>query len=341
MATLHPTDYEQYLLELVNRARANPLGEVARNSDVSDLNEGLAPGTLNASAKQPLAFNLDLIEASRNHSQWMLDNDVFSHTGAGGSSAGKRMKDAGYDFTGAYTWGENLSWRGTTGTLDLAESVAIQHDGLFDSPGHRTNLMNGDLKEAGLGIITGDFQGYNASMVTQNFAKSGSETFLTGVIYDDGVVDDNFYTIGEAVDGVTIEAVRQSDGKTFATTNFDSGGYSLGLEPGTYTVTFSGAELEGNVTDTVTIENTNIKLDLALDTLIADLVTEAPEPMADRATSDLAVVPEPVPAPSMGSTMAPLEPEPAIALPSWWSQFEQQFDTWFVDNGASPWASWM
>jgi len=335
MATLHPTDYEQYLLELINRARANPLQEVARNAEVSDLNEGLAPGALDASAKQPLAFDLDLIAASRNHSQWMLDNDVFSHTGTGGSSAGKRMADAGYEFTAAYTWGENLSWRGTTGSLDLEESVAIQHDGLFDSPGHRTNLMNGAFKQVGLGLLTGDFQGYNASMVTQNFAKSGNDTFLTGVIYTDAVVDDDFYTVGEGIDGVSVTAVRQSDGKTFATTNFGSGGYSLGLDPGTYTVTVSGDDLGEIFTDSVTIGNSNVKLDFATDALVTQT---SPALMVDNATPTPA--PEPVPAPTIGTT-SPVEPEPEMTLPPWWSQFEQQFNTWFGDSGDSPWANWM
>ncbi len=47
----------------------------------------------------------------------MLNTDVFSHTGANGSSAGGRVSAAGYAFTGAWTWGENIAWRGTTGTL--------------------------------------------------------------------------------------------------------------------------------------------------------------------------------------------------------------------------------
>ena len=91
-----PSDYEQYLLELVNRGRANPTAEAARYG--IDLNEGLAPGTISSDPKQPLALNLNLIDAARGHSQWMLDNDVFSHTGAGGSSPGDRMTAAGYDF---------------------------------------------------------------------------------------------------------------------------------------------------------------------------------------------------------------------------------------------------
>ncbi len=329
MATLHPTNHEQYLLELINRARANPLGEVERNAEVSALNEGLAPGTVDATAKQPLAFNLDLIEASRDHSQWMLDTDTFSHTGAGSSSAGDRMVAAGYDFTGAYTWGENLAWQGTTGSLNLEETVAAQHDGLFDSPGHRTNLMNENFKEVGLGVLTGDFRGYNAAMVTQNFAKSGTDTFLTGVVYTDAVLDDDFYTIGEGLGGISVQAVRQSDGATAVTDTFGSGGYTLSLDPGTYDVTFSGGGLNGPINQTVTVGNTNVKLDLATDTLGDTLVTAAPPLLADTGAVPTPAVAEP----SVGANTLPPSPEPVGAEPSWWSLMQQQpFRNWFADN---------
>ena len=50
-----PNDYEQYLLELINRGRADPAAEAARYG--IDLNEGLSPGTISSDPKQPLAVN--------------------------------------------------------------------------------------------------------------------------------------------------------------------------------------------------------------------------------------------------------------------------------------------
>src|SRR5689334_21580335 len=70
-----PTNYEQYLLELINRARANPSAEAAR--DHVDLNEGLAAGTITTATKHPLAFNPFLINSALGHSQDMLDHDFF------------------------------------------------------------------------------------------------------------------------------------------------------------------------------------------------------------------------------------------------------------------------
>jgi hypothetical protein len=52
-AAINLTPEEQLMLELINRARANPVAEASR--DGIDLNEGLAPGTISAAAKQPLA----------------------------------------------------------------------------------------------------------------------------------------------------------------------------------------------------------------------------------------------------------------------------------------------
>jgi len=124
-----PTAQEQYMLELINRARSNPNAEAARYN--IDLNEGLAPGTISSEAKQPLAFNLSLIDAARDHSEWMLDQDTFSHTGSDGSDPGDRMENAGYSFTGSWTRGENIAWNGTTGTPDVTQSVATQHENLF------------------------------------------------------------------------------------------------------------------------------------------------------------------------------------------------------------------
>ena len=49
----------------------------------------------------PLQLELRLNEASEDHSQWLPQQDVFSHTRASGSSAGDRMEDAGFQFSGS------------------------------------------------------------------------------------------------------------------------------------------------------------------------------------------------------------------------------------------------
>ena len=90
------TAAEQYLLELINRARLDPVAEAARLG--VDLNQGLAAGTIRGQAQQVLAHDSRLETSAQDHSAWMLAADVFSHTGAGGSSATQRMQEAGYCF---------------------------------------------------------------------------------------------------------------------------------------------------------------------------------------------------------------------------------------------------
>lgn len=272
-----PNAQEQYMLELVNRARQNPVAEANRYG--IDLNQGLSSGTISSNSKQPLAFNLKLIDSSRNHSQWMLDTDNFSHTGVGNSSPGDRMEDAGYNFTGSWTWGENIAWKGTTGTPNFTEFIADEHENLFKSPGHRVNILGDNFREVGIGAKIGEFNyqssDYNSVMTTQNFAKSGSSIFLTGVAFDDEVLDDDFYTVGEGLSGIEVEAIRQSDDRVFSTTTMSAGGYQIALGAGTYEVTFSDNNINLGNTQTITIGSNNIKLDLNTDGLETTSLTSS------------------------------------------------------------------
>ena len=286
---VYPDMYEQYMLELINQGRADPLAEVARTSPIywngaPDLNEGLAPGTISTAPKQPLAFNPLIIDAARNHSDWMLLTDTFSHyEGADPADppylpnpnydAGDRMQTSGYVFSPTYwIWGENIAWRGTTGTVPVKEFIEQTAGALFgdkdiDGRGHRTTLMEETFREIGVGIRVGQFTSgsttYNTVMVAEDFARSGYDVFLTGVAYDDvGGDGDDFYTPGEGQGGVSIQAVRQSDSAAYATTTWASGGYSLILPTGTYTVTASSAGLGVQVFNSIVIGASNVKVDV-------------------------------------------------------------------------------
>lgn len=274
-----PTAHEQYLLELINRARLNPLGEA--NLFGIGLNDGLNANTISDSVKQPLAFNLLLIDSARSHSQWMLDTDIFSHTGEGGSSSGDRMRDAGYQFTGSWVGGENIAYVGTTGTLNVNNAVGQVHKNLFKSSGHRKNILNSNYREIGLATLTGDFDGYNSLMVTEDFAKSGSNIFLTGVAFDDSVQDDDFYTVGEGLAGIEVTAVRQSDNNSFTTTTMASGGYQIALDAGTYEVSFSDNNQMVGSPHQVNIAGENIKLDLDTSNLLPNLSVETTQQMGE------------------------------------------------------------
>jgi uncharacterized protein YkwD len=266
LSAVAPNNYEQYLVELINRARANPSAEAARFG--ISLNEGLAAGTISSAAKQPLAINPYITDAARDHSQWMIDNDVFGHSGAGGSDPGDRMAAAGYSFTGSWSWGENIAWSGQSGSAPNVLTTTRQlHQNLFVDAGiagrgHRINMLEASFREVGAGVVTGNFQGYNAVMAAEDFAYSGSGNFLTGVAYRDTVTIDGFYTPGEGIGSATIVARRLSDNATFQTTTWASGGYSLKLNPGTYRISATSSAWSGAIVyDTVVISSQNIKRD--------------------------------------------------------------------------------
>jgi Ca2+-binding RTX toxin-like protein len=219
------TPAEQYLVEMINRARLDPLGEARRFG--IDLNQGLQSGQLDGSARQVLAPNTLLNNAAAAHSRWMLDADTFAHVGIDGSTPGQRMEAAGYAFTGSWTWGENVSWSGSTGPITLNGAIDGHHQGLFLSPGHRVNILKGDFAEIGVGQEAGQFtdgRTYNASMLTENFARSGTQAFITGAVYGDANKD-AFYSIGEGVAGFALRAAAAQ------TTSAAAGGYALGVTP--------------------------------------------------------------------------------------------------------------
>jgi Ca2+-binding RTX toxin-like protein len=247
------TAAEQYLLELTNRARLDPAAEAARNG--INLNAGLASGTITTQSKQVLASSAQLQSAASGHSLWMLEEDIFSHTGEGGSSPGDRATDAGYRWNEI---GENIGSSFTSGTLNLEAAVVQIHNSLFVSSTHRINMLNPVYTEAGMAVEIGIFtQGgisYNAAMVTEMFGKAGSSVFLTGVSYSDSDKD-KFYSMGEGRGSVTFTAQGKSDVTEAA------GGYGIGLSA-TNSLEVTGKAGSMSFSATVDLSLGNVKLDL-------------------------------------------------------------------------------
>lgn len=269
---------EQLFLEYVNRARLDPLNETARllaepgvtgdtrtKLDLGEdgLNRGLPAGTISGLPLQPLAPNGLLRDAAEGHSAWMLEANVFSHDGENGSTVPQRIAAAGYVVVAPGGTGENLSWRGTTGTMNMDTAVLGHHAGLFASDGHRRNTLTDWFRETGVAQLNGDFTHsngitYDSSMLAQKFAASGAGVFLTGVAYAD-TDGDAFYSIGEGQAGVTIAAAGAT------TQTAQAGGYALGLTAAanvSVTMTW-GAQQVGAVVD---LSDGNAKLDLVAGT---------------------------------------------------------------------------
>ena len=86
----------------------------------------------------------------------MFEKGFFSHYNLQGESPFDRMDKAGISYVAA---GENLA---------LTPTVAIAHQGLMDSPGHRANILSPDFGRIGIGVIDGGIYG---KMFVQEFTN--------------------------------------------------------------------------------------------------------------------------------------------------------------------------
>ena len=103
---------------------------------------------------QPLAPDPELREVARRHSIDMFERGYFSHYTPEGLSPFDRMQKAGVTYR---TAGENLA---------LAPTLAIAHNGLMNSPGHRANILRPQFGRVGIGVMDGGIRGL---MISQEF----------------------------------------------------------------------------------------------------------------------------------------------------------------------------
>ena len=275
---------EQLMVELINQARMDPLGEIARSGN------DLATGVSNT-AVQPLAVHHLLAAAARGHSEDMEARDFFAHTNPDGDGPGARASDEGYS---GGVW-ENIGAKFTSASSisDLDAWVRDHHENLWQSDGHQQNLMRDFHDYVGLGYADGDYSTSGgtywrtATFVTEKFGNAGDQSYLTGVVMDDHDNDD-FYDMDEGQGDVRVTA-WDGDGNTFATSTWGAGGYSLALPDGTYTVRFEGGDLAGVFETSVTIAGENEKLDvhendLGIPMLMVDesaIVEDEEEPLVE------------------------------------------------------------
>ena len=253
--TVAPTEFEQMMLELINRARSDPSGELDHlilQDDPAIGAEGGITGALRffevdiallrsqldgVAAVAPVAWNENLATSADTHSQLMLDFDQQSHNLPGELGLGDRIRDAGYQFRRA---AENI--------FAFTESPVQGHAGFYidwgfgpggiqDPAGHRLAILSPNFTEVGLGVLEQTDPNANTGpfLVTQHFGqRSGTGPFLTGVVIDD-LNDDDFYGFGEGLGGVSVEAVGiNGTTGTFSTVTYATGGYTLEVANGTY-----------------------------------------------------------------------------------------------------------
>jgi uncharacterized protein YkwD len=129
-STGNPTGSVQFnvkkdvMLQLVNAARTT----------------GCTCGSTVMPAVTPVSWNDLLGKAAYDHSLDMKSNTYFSHTALSGTTPGQRITTAGYQWK---NFGENIAMGYSTEETVMA--------GWLNSEGHCKNIMNGGLKEMGVG----------------------------------------------------------------------------------------------------------------------------------------------------------------------------------------------
>ena len=274
-----PTANEQLLLEYINDARLDPLGDAARyissyaataTSADADINSALrffgvsGPTLLQAFSAltpvAPLAWNDALSNAAQGHDAAMIAADSQTHQAPGEADLGGRFTAAGYNFRSA---GENV-YAFATGPLDAHAGFMVDWGngpgGMQSPAGHRDNIMTAAFREIGIAEV---HEGSAATqvgpeVVTEDLGTRGTTgVFVLGVAYSDTSGDD-FYSLGEGRAGLSVSMA----GTTVA--GFDTGGYALNsAATGAQTAVFTGAGLASPVSVAMNLANgANVKIDI-------------------------------------------------------------------------------
>lgn len=278
-----PTAAEQEMLEWINHMRTDP------QAALSDLVDSLSPlhsndvdiqsalsyfhvdGTILAQEWSklkplpPLAWNSALADAARAHSELMIADNTEDHQLPGEAGLHDRTVAAGY--TSPQLLAENI-YNSATSVLFAHAAFAV--DWGYDANGmqpdryHRDNLMSADVREVGLGILTNaapdPANGIWPMVVTEDFGNRYDLTgsWLLGVAYHDAN-SDGHYTAGEGLSGITVHVVGNGVDQTITTA--PAGGYQILLQPGNYTVQFTGPGITDDDSYPVTVGSQNVKLD--------------------------------------------------------------------------------
>jgi len=311
-----PTADEQYVLEVINRARANPTAEGARLEPQGlpngDITEGLVAPDNVVGVRPPLAMNKILLGTARAHNQDMYATSLFQHDSSTGQTPGDRLTAAGY------TWqkeGENIA--AASGPANTVNAPAAELEDLLmidagePGRGHRVNLLDTFgppnnapfYREVGVAYLhentpSPPASGSNAfpgmtDLMTQDFATSQTAPgpFLLGVIFTDAN-GNHLYDSGEGVAGITVNIKTGPVLHTAFAVSASAGGYVVPIPglTGTLTVMVSGGSLTAPVSADVTLSGENIKVDFIVTGTTAHVAPSAspaapPAPTPSAGTS--------------------------------------------------------
>jgi uncharacterized protein YkwD len=301
----NPTADEQYVLEVINRARANPWAEGRRLGPQGlpngDITEGLVAPNNQIGVRPPLAMNKILHGTASAHNSDMYVNNYFAHDTPGGLTPGDRMTAAGYIWQKE---GENIAEaigpNGQTNATAAEFEDLLMIDTSEAGRGHRLNLLDaygGTLatpyfREVGIAYLhenVGNPSGAT-DFLTQDFGIAQTPNdgpFLLGVIYNDAN-GNSFYNPGEGISGITVNIANNGGPMLSAfAVSANAGGYVVPIRSlsGNLTITISGGTLSGPFSTTVALTGENVKVDFIIKGSAVTVVTSPTFPPVASSSS--------------------------------------------------------
>lgn len=258
-----PNGEEQELVELMQRARRDPVAEAQRINAKYGTNLDFS----SFQPRPPVSHNGFLEQAAKGHADDMATRGFYGHVNPDGVNANGRVLATGYDANDYF---------GTNPAINLTENIG---KGTGSAPGnslttpqsvHDTFIIDANVVGAKHRVMImgqGQFSRYRevgigylhrapSDYIVEEFAYTKRDKpFLLGVAYDDRD-GDGICRAGEGRPGVTV-TLSHASGFSISTQTKSAGGFSFEVfVPGTYTLTIDGRSTQ------VTIGNDNVKVDL-------------------------------------------------------------------------------
>lgn len=283
---LHPSDQEQQMVWLMNRARSDPHAEGAWLATTTDPDVaggrdffGVDKTSLQSqfdsyTAMPPVAFDRRLYLAAKAHSDDLIARDAQDHTGQSALIGANGFTLSAYRGN-VFSFADNALNAHAAFNIDWGGS----YGGMQYPPGHRYAIMAIDRNYTNVGLALVYEDDPNTSVgpyvTTGNYcvANTGAASdlynqFVVGTVWRD--LDwDGMYDPGEGIGGVT---VTPNTGIYYAITA-NSGGYAIPVTgtTGDYsTVSFVGGGI--NDTKNVTIAGASVLLDYIFSPVFTDFV---------------------------------------------------------------------
>ncbi len=203
-------------------------------------------------AAPPVAWSNALANSAQSYSQLMVSSDQQSHT-LDGLSYDQRVAAGGYSLNyldvgeNLYANSKSVNYAHAGFLIDWGDSDSNPNNGFGNGIqgdlGHRLNTFDPAFKEIGIGIVRTGIPGGNVNaigpdVITQHLANQFRDVngvlvvdaILTGVVYEDAILANHFYTPGEGIAGAAVQVFDDvTNDLLFATATNSAGGYNIDL----------------------------------------------------------------------------------------------------------------